>query len=67
MWIQNWVAKHLHKHALEQVVKLLKVLFTLSDQPLHFSKQMGDANLVIEGRNRNFDLLQRVLRNRFKG
>ncbi|AOB25507.1 hypothetical protein BBB44_04115 [Bordetella bronchiseptica] len=42
------VAKHLQKHAPEQIVELLQVLFALGDQPFHFAKQMGNADLVFE-------------------
>lgn len=50
MRIQNRVAKHLYKHALEQVVELLQVLFALGDQPFDFAEQTGNADLVVEGR-----------------
>ncbi|MOA23387.1 hypothetical protein D3C78_1440050 [compost metagenome] len=53
-FVPHRVAEHLQKHALEQVVKLLKVLFALGDQSFHFAEQIGNADLVVERRERNF-------------
>src|SRR3569832_1119428 len=50
------VAKHLQKHALEQVVELLFVFFVLFDQTFHFAEQISNADLVVERRERNFQV-----------
>ncbi|KPN20499.1 hypothetical protein AO715_11635 [Xanthomonas sp. Mitacek01] len=46
--------EHLQKHALEQVVELLQVLFALGDQPFDLAEQMGNADLIVKGWERNF-------------
>ena len=46
--IRHRVAKHLQKHALEQVGELLQVFFSLGNQSFHFAEQMGNADLVFK-------------------
>ncbi|MNE97306.1 hypothetical protein D3C80_1956290 [compost metagenome] len=32
------------------------MVFALGDQPFHFAEQMGNTDLVVEGRERNFKI-----------
>gem|GEM_PF-5035424 len=57
LFVFDGVAEHFQEHALEQRIELLQVLLALGDQAFHFAEQMGNALLVVEGREGDFKLL----------